>query len=536
MKTSIVRLGIAALVVALLALGVLFVASRSAISAPQQANAQSAAGNPAAADKKVDRFVSLLESDGFIVQEGFLHKASLQDICCVENPPVGADQKPVDCTWFNVASPYMAAYLPVSPGVETSVRIPFLRVEGYPNYDVAWQLRPDEAVVFLGLTPPPVRYFGFQTYRWYTFDDENGKWVRRWNNFGDQTNQLVMNTAGTPNGTKGNPFNSLTIRITTADRGIDARVREAARRAGYAPSIMNTEPIPQSIVRMGVDMYGDIFSWILRAAIPDDQDALDAYRNQEPDQEPPIVRIFRVTPETTAPVYPQTSPDPFPIPGFRAHGTGQTEFNLLPAVRDLRKAILATHGGLQAATEYPSSQWLFYGLHHMDVNDDGLAPSTDALYLKTNESLGTLSDDPNEFVIVYGANHQQTGKAMYMNVTMYGDAKFIAADDVDDRQLAGSAIDYLGKDYPDVGKLYAYKFARSCGPEGQKEKYCYEVPYGCCNQQGTAQCVGEPCSPGMASTEQGMLAWRLYLDPVSKTGADPMEVILDKAIKFSPRP
>jgi len=40
----------------------------------------------------------------------------------------------------------------------------------------------------------------------------------------------------------------------------------------------------------------------------------------------------------------------------------------------------------------------------------------------------------------------------------------------------------------------------------------------------------------MASTEEGMLAWRLYLDPVSKTGADPMEVILDKAIKFSPKP
>jgi hypothetical protein len=533
MKTSSAVWKLTALVLAVLILGMTPAAAQNSVpqnpvAGPVPGGDKATALKPAKEDQKVDRFVSLLERDGLTVQEGFLHKASLQDVCCVENPPVGADGKPVDCTWFNVASPYMAAYLPVSPGVETPVRVPFLRVEGYPNYDVAWQLRPDEAVVFVGLTPPPVRYFGFQTYRWYTFDDENGKWVRRWNNFGDQTNQLVMNTAGTPNGTKGNPFNSLTIRITTADRGIDARVREAARRAGYAPSIMNTEPIPQSLVRMGVGMDGDIFSWILRAAIPDDQDALDAYRNQEPDQEPPIVRIFRVTPNTDAPA---VSPDPFPIPGFRIHGTGQTEFGLIPAVRDLRKNILAAYGNLESE-EFTSEQWLFYGLHHMAVNDDGLAPSTDALYLHLKETLGPL--EPDEFVIAYGVNHQQTGKAMYMNVTMYGTTKLIAADDVDDRQLAGSAADYLGAGYPDVGKLYAYKFARDCGDPA--EEHCYEVPYGCCNYQGKPECVGEPCSPGMVSTEEGMLVWRSYLDPVSKTGPDPAEVVFDRAIKFSPRP
>jgi hypothetical protein len=125
---------------------------------------------------------------------------------------------------------------------------------------------------------------------------------------------------------------------------------------------------------------------------------------------------------------------------------------------------------------------------------------------------------------------------MYMNVTMYGQTKLMAADDVDDRQLAGSAVAYLGEGCPDVGMLYAYKFARNCGPEGNKEEYCYEVPYGCCNQQANPErCIGEPGCAGMAENESAMIAWRLYLDPVSKTGADPMEVILDKAIKFSPK-
>lgn len=155
---------------------------------------------------------------------------------------------------------------------------------------------------------------------------------------------------------------------------------------------------------------------------------------------------------------------------------------------DLREYILAEHGDLKAQ-ELTSWQWVFHG-------------------------------------------HQQTGKASYMNITMYDLTKQIAADNVDDEQLAGSAADYLGTDYPDVDKLYAYKFARNCHDEAN----CHEVPYGCCNFQGTPYCMGEPCSPGMASIEEGIVVYRLYLDPLSKTGPDPSEVIWDSAIKFSPKP
>lgn len=522
MKTSTVRWGIAALVVALLTLGVLFVASHSVISAPQQANAQAAAGNPPAADNKVNAFLAKLRSDGFIVQEGRLVVVPFLQLCCIPNPQL-------TCSFFNQASPYQAAYLPLSPG-QTTQELPWMRVPEYPDLAPQWRLRPDEAVVFVGLTPPPVRYFGFQSYRFLTVD-ELGNRVRKWNNFGDQTNQLVINTAGTPNGAPGNPFSSLTIRITTADRGIDARVRAAAVKAGYPTSIMNTEPVPQSIVRMGLDEDADIFIYVLRAAMaqPGYEDALAQYKSDPP------VRVFRVTPKTDAPVYPATSADPLPIPEFRIHGTGQTEYALLPAVRDLRKAILKKYESLNT-TEVPTEtqrlhteQGWFYGLHHMVADNDGIAPSTDSLYLRTKESFGTLGED--EFVIVYGVNHHLTGKAMYENVTVYGLTHQVTADDVDDTQLAGSATDYLPATYPDVDKLYAYKFARHCDPG---EEHCYAVPYGCCGSQGTPACIGEPGCAGMAADELGFIVWRNYLDPVSKTGADPAEVIFDHAIKFCP--
>ena len=351
MKTARSFRKLTAFVLAVLILGVLPAAGYAAMPQPVDAGPQSDSSAKAAAglpvrDDKADKFKMRLEEDGFTVQEGKLLLAPMPYECCKVTPQL-------KCVFFNQASPYQAAYLPYSPNrpADTS-EATILRYPEYPDLNPVWRLQPDEAVVFVGLTPPPVRYYGFQTYRFLTVDPVGGdpatQRVRKWNNFGDQDNQLTIHTAGTPNGTKGNPFNSLTVRITTADRGIDARVREAARRAGYPPSIMNTEPMPQSLLRLGVDEAGDMFSYLFRAAMPlggeEGKKALDEYKANTP------VRIFRVTPKTPPPAYPATSPDPFPIPEFRIHGTGQTEFSLIPAVHELRTKILAQYGGADPGT------------------------------------------------------------------------------------------------------------------------------------------------------------------------------------------
>ena len=516
---------LAAIVLAVVALGLAPNAANGALPQPVNPGALSAAvtQRPAPgpdADKKVDAFIAQLERDGFTVQDGRLAVAPLLNYCCQQDAII-------DCSYFNAASPYMAAFLPIAPG-QTTVEWPDMTLPEYPDLHIGFRLRPDEAIVFVGLTPPSMRYYGFQTYRWLTVVENDGvkSRVRQWNNFGDQTNQLTINSAGTPNGTQGNPFNSMTIRITTADRGIDARVRQAAQRAGYAPPIINTEPVPQSVVRMGLDQDADRFTWLLRTALPDNPDELATYKANPP------VRILRVTPKTDAPVWPAMSADPFPVPDFRIHGTGQTEFGLLPVVQDLRRAILAEYSDLQA-TELTSAQWLFYGLHHLDIADDGIAPSTDALYLKTVDTFGTLSDDPDEFIIVYGVNHQKTGKAMYMNVSMYGETKHVTWGSVDDRKLVGTAVAFL-QGHPDADRLYAVKFARHCD---QDEANCFEVPYGCCDPEEGEDCRGaEVGCPGLKANEEGVIAWRSYLDPKAKTGPDPAEVLFDRAIKFSPKP
>ncbi len=515
MKSSVVRFSIAVLVVALLTLCMLPVTRHNLIPAPQPVNA---------GEDKTAKFISNLEGDGFVVREGAMAQFPMEQRCCPEDSEL-------PCSFFNVASRYMVPFVPKLPEealFPSYSWYPGNSVTGdppNPEWSGSWHLRPDEAIVLVGTTPPPVRYFGLQTYIFFRYKPGPdyptepcppycGDFARFWNNFGDQTNQLTIHTAGTPNGAGGDPFRKLTVYIVTADQTVDAQVREAARRAGYPSPIINTEPMPDSLVNLGVGETSDVFNLLFRAALalnPEDAQELLDYKAV------PKFRVFRVTPGTPAPD-PPVAADPFPIPQFRAHGTGETEFYLLPAVEELRAAILDAYAadGL-AAQEFRSDQGpCHYGLYAIEQKVDDIGPSIDSLYLDTGQQdLGPLG--PDDFFIAYGVNHHLTGKAMYMNITMYGKTKQIAANQVPDPDLLGSAADYLPPGTPDLDKLYAYKFARDCG----EEENCLEIAYGC---------------PGMAADEKAYIIWRNYLEEATKTGADRSEVILDRVIKFSPAP
>lgn len=518
MKRSVVRFSIALLAVALLTLCMLPVASRNMIPAVRPVNA---------GEDNALKFVSFLERDGFIVREGAMGFLPIDALCCPEDSEV-------PCSYFNVASRYMLPYVPhldgeTWPDYTCYPGDPEKNLPPTCDWNMLWHLRPDEAIILVGMTPPPVHYFGLQSYRNFTYNPEMDPtlpcppncypYQQIWVNFGDQTNQLTIHTAGTPNGAPGDPFRKLTVYIVTADQAVDARVRDAARRAGYPPPIINTEPVPDSLLNLGSDYTADSFNLLFRAAIAVDQKDVQELLDYK--AHPPI-RVFRVTPKTDPPL---EAADPFPIPEFRAHGTGTTEYYLLPAVEELRQAILGEYAAYDAEhrCEFNSDQGpCHFGLQDLANKVNTLGPSIDSLYLETTEDLGTLG--PDDFFIVYGVNHEATGKAMYMNITMYGRTKQIANGSVDSsgwpspdgtlpHLLAGSAARFLPNN-PYADKLYAYKFARDCG----NEEYCFEVCTGC---------------PGMELDETAYIAWRNYLEAATKTGADRAEIVLDRAIKFS---
>ena len=78
------------------------------------------------------------------------------------------------------------------------------------------QLGPEEAIVLIGLTPPPARYFGFYPYR-RTQLKPDGTRQSLWTSLGDAVNNATVKTTGPT------PFNSPVALIFTPDEKTDGR-------------------------------------------------------------------------------------------------------------------------------------------------------------------------------------------------------------------------------------------------------------------------------------------------------------------------
>jgi hypothetical protein len=227
---------------------------------------------------------------------------------------------------------------------------------------------------------------------------------------------------------------------------------------------------------------------------------------------------------------------------LRVRGTGHTEMDLYPALKRLREAILIEHASkphqvLDTHVFWQGRQFAekpYVGLQrHLDV----LGATRDTNYLATYPYF-MLREGEDEFVIVYGVNHQATGKATYASFSAYADPtrlfglETIYSPDFDGTGRPGdSARKYLCPNNvnecdPDVQYLYAWKVARDCGGEA----YCMEV-----KQPEFKDMDGNEYYCDLdVNTQEMWLAFRSYLEPATKTGPDDNELLYDQAIYFGP--
>ncbi|MDD1752772.1 MAG: hypothetical protein LUQ38_06775 [Methanotrichaceae archaeon] len=466
----------------------------------------------------VKAFQKALEKDGFTVQQG---RIGYFDLIKVYNSGVIPS-----AYGNNPSTKYLLYFVPPAPGYQ----IPelFAKIAATlgmsQNLSSVWNLGPDEAVVFVGRTPPDCRYFSYDHYIVDRTYGNETRWI--FANLADTVNNLVINTEGTPDGRLGNPFNQTTVIITTADKGIDQRIRAASKSAGYSDNIANTQVMPSSMLNMGLENNSDTFAIILRPALYNDEQAGNDYLNNTP------AVILRVTPNKS------TKLDPYSYPELRERGTGKTEFDLVDDLQELRKAVLNQYSGLNA-TELPTSQIVLVGSDGIQRGIDSMIPDNDACYLWTgNQTISsstppfpnlslyydflrnppvTLGNDTNEFIIAYGVNHVATGKAMYSNFGPYGADVWNGVGAISDADFNGTAEKYL-PDNPNAKYLYVYKVARNCSGDS----HCYEVPYG-------------PGGYGIGLDQPLFIFWRSYLEKATKTGPTYSEIVYDRAIKFSPK-
>jgi hypothetical protein len=397
------------------------------------------------------------------------------------------------CYCNNAGAPYKVAYVPQSPDQE------------YPSYTkFEFLLAANEALIIVGQTPPPMSYFSYQPFVLDRWSEKQDTWISPFGTVGDTVNNLTINTSGPP----GDPFNKNAIVVLTSDRAVDAAVRAAARRAGYPASILNTLVVPDALTRLGFEEHADQFILLQRLYRP------------EPDYEQAMEDYMNKTQVVLRVALPNAKADPYPVPKLRVRGTGQTELDLMPAVDELRKAILDEYPDL-AHEELMTEVWLTDGSDGLQREVPEAGPARDTAYLWT-QPMFTLG--PQDFVMVYGANHEATGKATYSNAGVYVNKDPEGVDlqlgivAQQSAQFKGTANDWLNGN-PEAAdkadKLYVWKFARDC----KDDTHCTPVTSDCARVD--------------LDLEQNLwIGWRAYVEPATKVGPAYTELVYDQAIVF----
>lgn len=430
------------------------------------------------------RFQNALRQDGFDVTPGAAVAWNLAAEWCANTPGVDS------AMYFNI-EPYLQVLVPKS-AQEPQPTNPF-------------RLGAAEAVVLIGMTPPPAKYFSYTPYlNWKTYPDGNKQVLAT---VGDAVNNATVNTIGS------SPFNAPLALIFTPDQGTDTRIRAALRKASFPAAIIDTVVFPASMLNLGHGQAADQLTIGLRTAIWQDASAGNAYIRNPP------LNVFRVTPRIPA------AANPFPAPHLRIRGTGQTEMELTNKLSDLRNGIIAANPGM-VATDIATMPMCYEGYDLIQRGFELCGDSRDAFYVGAGlpefDSTGEITLDDDEFLMLYGPNHIATGKATYTNTNIYAsETAKLTLGAIDDHDFRDTAKPYLPAGDPAADLLYTYKISRNCGGEAN----CLQlaVPEGC-----TRLTLNSGTLLGIFT--------RIYLEPATKVGPAMPEMLYDRVIKFSPRP
>jgi hypothetical protein len=384
----------------------------------------------------VEKFIANLPS-GYKAVEGSTTNIDSAAMCC---------KGVVPAAWFfNKSAPYVMFSV-------QNMYSPDPQFQQLPIF----QLRADEAIVVIGVTPPAAKFFSYTPYLLMrTYPPETTP-RPIFASLGDSINVSTIKTLGP------DPFSRPVALIFTPDRGTEARIRAALHTASYPDAIINTLPFPAPILQLGVDQAGqpltsDVFVILNRMARFSDpiagQAYVDAMSNADPSKRP--LRVFRVTPAAGGVL------NPYPVQPLRIRGTGHSEMYLAPDLERLRQAILDTYKDTYNYTEYHTRVTAYDGYENIERRKNTLGDSRDSLYFVAGYmpifDLGNAEDEltlgENDFLVVYGPKHVATGKATYTNINVYASEKvmFSMASAYSD-SFEGSAEEYLGLNDPAAGR------------------------------------------------------------------------------------
>jgi len=240
---------------------------------------------------RLQRFVDALRRHGN-VQEGLFTTVDIFQLCM--------DGELLNCNGNNV-NPYYTIAMPPAPGQPADV-LDYVELpdpsgedEGLKTpstkYHCNFHLQASEAVVIVGHTPPPMKYFSYALFLGTSRRepppssmndaDLQGQPIRNvpsrlvtptrqqvlFGGVGDPLNNLKIHTEESPEGGR-TPFLQRFMIILASDNGVYEQVRQAALAAGYPDGCINQLVVPTEVIKLGIDGDSDTISFLHRLALP----------------------------------------------------------------------------------------------------------------------------------------------------------------------------------------------------------------------------------------------------------------------------
>ena len=482
---------------------------------------------------------NILIENGYQVADGSYHFFKIEECKRII-------EKWGTCWGSNPDSPYGMFLVPKGPGEpDSSVKLEST------NRSPRWRMRPDEAIVLLGITPPEAKYFSYDLLL-YSISTKRLKELtgRDYINpldfikdrfliyvsYGAPLNDDLIKTSDPVS-----PFNSATVVIVTANKELDSKLRQLLNdkilpKHGINDDIVNTLSIPADTFKLGYEKNSDEFMMLNRVVHPKDMKQAQEYF-----ENPPAI-ILRIVPQinTTITKF-EWQQD------LLKRETGTNEDYLADALETLTNAVLNKH----QSNSRISRNWTYVmrwvhplarGCLLLESGCTGGNPDQTYTFSPTT----ILTKDKDDFIIVLGVNHVRTGKAKYMSITIRNEKWQFNIDAIGEDKLKGTAEQYLAyipEKHPgremlvnNIDKFYAYKISRVCN----NETNCYEVPENSLFYEDSngnfVECEGiEKGILGINIDDDVRIVGRTYRDPQGTTGPSLQEMLPPKFVRFRPK-
>lgn len=458
-------------------------------SSPTTANSILQENNaPGQVESRARHLMKDLKKQGFEVTRGYFKLYTIDD-CDYTFDKMGL------CYGNNPAAPYVT--FAVQPWPEEFVDMTSnLWGPSHPGYIDVYRLDPREAIVILGLLPPPGAFFSEQTWlftRQGSFDTgsdtyrdvdkymhnflniffatvpDNDQRIQSCSMLSNPNNNVVIERKSHSHAA----FDQIRYFIITPDGYMENAVRTGFAGIGVNDDDVFTEPIPSDMIT-GLDEAADNFTTAIRYAQPQDGGGVGTPSNAWRKNLPLVVlRVRDTRSNRQVQLYPPVVLEP---------RTAVDELSLKPDLGALLAAVGRRWGQPCANADCSGQAKSFIDVQRFPpytvgplcraIGENCLLDNWDASY----QFYGRLSFDQGEIYAVAGTLGTETGNATYVGFGINQTSRLLGVANLSDKDLKGTANFYEGE-VDQAGKFYLYYFTRDCsGLEELTGKNCFSIP------------------------------------------------------------